>query len=277
MRAWQICTNTHSQRDTTANMDMDWAYTASGLAVGFVVGLTGVGGGALMTPLLTLGFGVSAAVAVGTDLLYAAVTKAGGAWVHGRQGSVDWRIAGWLALGSVPAAAATVLLLAQLALPPQRLSSLIGTALGAVLVATAAAMLLKEQLWLWAQARRPPPASGNPTAATVVTGVVVGALVTLTSVGAGALVASALLFLYPRMAPTRLVGTDIAHAVPLAAVAGLGHGGLGTVDLALLGSLLLGSLPGIALGSLAAHRVPHRLLRPALAGMLGVVGAKLIL
>jgi hypothetical protein len=258
-------------------MDMDWAYTASGLAVGFVVGLTGVGGGALMTPLLTLGFGVSAAVAVGTDLLYAAITKAGGAWVHGRQGSVDWRIAGTLALGSVPAAAATVLLLGQLALPPQRLSSLTGTVLGVALVATAAAMLLKERLRLWAQARGSRAASGSPAAATVVTGVLVGALVTLTSVGAGALVASALFLLYPRMAPAHIVGTDIAHAVPLAAVAGLGHAGLGTVDFALLGSLLLGSLPGIALGSLAAHRVPQRLLRPALAGVLGVVGAKLML
>lgn len=256
---------------------MEPGYSIAGFAVGVVVGLTGVGGGALMTPLLTLGFGVNAAVAVGTDLLYAALTKAGGVWVHGRHGSVDWRIAGRLALGSLPAVGATLLLLEYLAPDPQRLSALINTMLGAALIGTAAAMLLKQRLRQWVQSRAPRPGNERPTVATVLTGAAVGALVTLTSVGAGALVAAALFLLYPRMAPAHIVGTDIAHAVPLAALAGLGHAGLGTVDYALLGNLLLGSLPGIALGSLAANRVPERLLRPVLAGMLGMVGGRLIL
>lgn len=256
---------------------MEPAYTVAGFAVGALVGITGVGGGALMTPLLMLGFGVSPAVAVGTDLLYAALTKTGGAWVHGRQGTVDWGIAGWLALGSLPAAGATVLLLEYLAPDPQRLSALINTMLGVALIGAAGAMLLKQRLRQWVQSRGPRPGGERPTVATVLTGAVVGALVTLTSVGAGALVAAALFMLYPRMAPARIVGTDIAHAVPLAALAGLGHAGLGTVDYTLLGSLLLGSLPGIALGSLAANRVPERLLRPVLAAMLGMVGGKLIL
>lgn len=256
---------------------MDPGYSIAGFAVGVVVGLTGVGGGALMTPLLTLGFGVNAAVAVGTDLVYAAITKAGGVWVHGRQGSVEWRIAGRLALGSLPAASATVLLLEYIAPDPQRLSALINTMLGAALIGTAAAMLLKQRLRQWLRSRAPRAGNERPTVATVLTGAAVGALVTLTSVGAGALVAAALFLLYPRMAPARIVGTDIAHAVPLAALAGLGHAALGTVDFTLLGSLLLGSLPGIALGSLAAHRVPERLLRPTLAAMLGMVGGKLIL
>ncbi len=259
---------------------MELMYTAAGLGVGFIVGLTGVGGGALMTPLLVLFFGIAPSVAVGTDLLYAAITKTGGVWVHGRRGSVAWKIAGLLALGSVPAALATIGLLKVFAVNTRHFESVVTTALGGALMLTALALLFKERLRNYA--RRNAPATQTDQdwkwldAATIATGAVLGVVVTVTSIGAGAMGAVALFFLYPRLSTVQIVGTDLAHAVPLTAVAGMGHFYLGTVDTALLLSLLLGSLPGIYLGSHLGTRVPEHVLRPALAGMLILIGGKLV-
>ncbi len=258
---------------------MDWLYTFSGFCVGFVVGVTGIGGGSLMTPLLVLAFGIAPATAVGTDLLYAALTKLGGSWAHSRNGTVHWRVVGLLALGSVPAAVSSMLLLTSLALDEARMKSLVTGVLSVALVLTAAALLLKPYLHRLAAGRNGSvyELSGRRlAAATVLTGAVLGALVTLSSVGAGALGVVALMFLYPRVPMAAIVGTDIAHAVPLTLVAGAGHAVLGTVNFSLLGSLLLGSLPGIWLGSHAGVRIPERVLRLALASMLLLVGGRLL-
>ncbi|OIR13895.1 sulfite exporter TauE/SafE [mine drainage metagenome] len=259
---------------------MDGLYTVSGFLVGLIVGVTGVGGGSLMTPLLVLLFGVAPATAVGTDLLYASLTKALGGWVHGRNGTVDWKVVGLLSLGSLPAALLTVILLKLLALDEKSLRGLVTGVLSIALLLTAAALLLKDRIKRIAlrsdgtvyelHHRRLP-------AATVVTGFIVGALVTVSSIGAGVLGTVALLFLYPRMGTARVVGTDIAHAVPLTAIAGLGHMALGTVDFVLLGSLLLGSLPGIYIGSHLSAKVPEKVLRPILATMLLLIGTRLVL
>lgn len=259
---------------------MDWMHTAAGLGVGFIVGLTGVGGGALMTPLLVLIFGVAPAVAVGTDLLYAAITKLGGVWVHGRRGSVDWKIAGLLALGSLPAALTTIVLLKVFAVNTRHFEAVITGTLGGALILTALALLFKERLRNFTRRKGPAIKPGRDGkrlgAATIATGAALGVLVTISSIGAGALGAVALFFLYPRLSTVQIVGTDLAHAVPLAAIAGLGHFYLGTVDAALLLSLLLGSLPGIYLGSHLGIRVPERVLRPVLAGMLILIGGRLV-
>ena len=259
---------------------MDWLYTFSGFLVGLIVGVTGVGGGSLMTPLLVLFFGISPATAVGTDLLYASLTKALGGWVHSRNGTVDWKIVGLLGLGSLPAALLTIALLKLLALDEAALKGVITSVLSVALLLTAAALLLKDQIkkialrddgTVYELHHR------HLTAATIITGAVVGVLVTISSIGAGVLGTVALLFLYPRMPAVKVVGTDIAHAVPLTAVAGLGHMALGTVDLVLLVSLLLGSLPGIYIGSHLSAKVPEKILRPILAVMLLIIGTRLVL
>lgn len=255
---------------------MDAALSLAGFTVGTVVGLTGVGGGALMTPLLVLLFGVPAATAVGTDLLYAAATKTAGSAVHGANGTVDWCVAGRLALGSLPAAVITLLVLTRFDLHSAEVSRLISAVLGLALLLTAAALLLRHRLlqlagtgqvgaWL----------AGHRRGATLATGAVLGVLVSISSVGAGALGVTALLFLYPQLTPVRIVGTDIAHAVPLTLVAGIGHWWLGSVDWALLASLLLGSLPGIWIGSRLALKLPEALLRPVLATLLILIGGRL--
>ncbi|MDO8311901.1 MAG: sulfite exporter TauE/SafE family protein [Sideroxyarcus sp.] len=258
---------------------MDWLYTISGFAVGLIVGVTGVGGGSLMTPLLVLFFGVSPATAVGTDLLYASLTKTVGGWVHGRRGTVDWKVVGLLALGSLPAAVVTIALLKVLALEEKTLRSLVTGVLSVALLATAAALLLKD--WIKKLARRQDGTVYELhhrylPAATIATGIVVGALVTISSIGAGVLGTVAILFLYPRMPAVKVVGTDIVHAVPLTALAGMGHMALGTVDFVLLGSLLLGSLPGIYIGSHLSAKVPEKVLRPLLASMLLIIGLKMV-
>lgn len=259
---------------------MDWLYTFSGFVVGFVVGVTGVGGGSLMTPLLVLVFGVSPATAVGTDLLYASLTKSLGGWVHGKRGSVDWKVVGLLGMGSLPAAVITIALLKYLELDEQTLRSLVTSVLSVALLLTATALLLKEQIRKIARRKDGTVYELHHRylpAATIMTGVVVGVLVTISSVGAGVLGTVALLFLYPRMSAVKVVGTDIVHAVPLTAVAGMGHLALGTVDFVLLGALLLGSLPGIYIGSHLSAKVPEKVLRPLLATMLLIIGAKMAL
>ena len=259
---------------------MDWLYTISGFLVGLIVGVTGVGGGSLMTPLLVLFFGVSPATAVGTDLLYASITKALGGWVHGRNGTVEWKIVGLLSLGSLPAALLTILTFKLLGLDEKTLTGLVTGVLSVALVLTAAALLFKDRIQKLARREDGTVAELHQRhlpAATIATGAVVGVLVTISSIGAGVLGTVALLFLYPRLTTVKVVGTDIAHAVPLTAVAGLGHMTLGTVDFVLLGSLLLGSLPGIYIGSHLSAKVPEKVLRPILAVMLLLIGTRLVL
>lgn len=257
---------------------MDFAYTVAGFSVGAIVGLTGVGGGSLMTPLLVLLFGIPASVAVGTDLLYAAVTKAGGTLAHGLKGTVDWTVTRRLASGSIPASALTLLVIGHFA--PDGIdgaTGLIKVALGIALVLTAVAIIFRQKIQAYALKRSAGRENPRRTAIlTVTTGAVLGVLVSISSVGAGALGVAALFFLYPTLPTLRIIGSDIAHAVPLTLVAGIGHWFLGSVDWALLGSLLIGSLPGIWLGSHISTRVPDRVLRPILATMLVLVGSKLI-
>lgn len=257
---------------------MDFIYTVSGFLVGLIVGVTGVGGGSLMTPLLVLFFGISPATAVGTDLLYAAITKSVGGWVHSKNGTVQWGIVGLLSLGSLPAALFTIALFKYLGLDEQSLKGLITGVLSVALLLTAAALLFKDRILKLAQQDEGTVSllhHRHLKGATIATGVVVGVLVTISSIGAGVLGTVALLFLYPRLTTAKVVGTDIAHAVPLTAIAGLGHFALGTVDLVLLGSLLLGSLPGIWVGSHLSARVPEKVLRPLLATMLFAIGLRM--
>jgi len=257
---------------------MDLKYSIAGFAVGAIVGLTGVGGGSLMTPLLVLLFGIHPSVAVGTDLLYASITKGAGTIAHNLKGTVDWSITGRLAAGSLPAAVLTLVILAKWF--PGGIggaANVISVALGVALLLTAVALVLRKKIQSWSLLHKGGERDPRLTAIlTVVTGAVLGVLVSISSVGAGALGVTALFFLYPRLPAVRIVGSDIAHAVPLTLVAGIGHWLLGSVDWMLLGSLLIGSLPGIWLGSHVSAKVPERFLRPALACMLVLVGTKLI-
>lgn len=254
-----------------------FGFTIAGLVVGFIVGMTGVGGGSLMTPIL-LWFGINPATAVGTDLLYAAITKASGVWVHGRNKNIDWKITGWLSLSSVPAAALTLWFLSTLHTDTSALNAIIKQGLAVVLILTALAILFKSRLQAFASKHAGDHyhlSDRTLNILTVITGVVLGVMVTLTSIGAGALGTVALFLLYPFLVTRRLVGTEIAHAVPLTLVAGLGHAGMGNMDWSLLGYLLLGSLPGIYLGSHLTGRISDRVLRPCLATMLLLIGYKL--
>jgi len=252
-------------------------YAVSGLLVGLLVGVTGVGGGSLMTPLLVLMFGFHPSTAVGTDLLYASATKGVGALVHSSNKTVDWTIAGRMALGSVPAAIVTVALLYILHLHGDAASKLISTVLGFALVLTALTLLFRKQIFEFVARRSTPPSPGATAILTVVLGAALGVLITLSSVGAGAIGVTILVFLYPKAPLARIVGSDIAHAVPLTLIAGAGHFALGAVNLPLLGSLLVGSIPGIIIGSQLTARIPERALRLVLAGTLALVGAKLVL
>ena len=229
-----------------------------------------------MTPILVLAFGFHPATAVGTDLLYASATKTVGTTVHGWRGSVDWSVVGRLAAGSLPAALLTLLALGHAGERSAATEHVITVVLGSVLVVTAVATFFRQRLVAWLTARLGRAEGGRRTALTVALGVVLGALVSLTSVGAGALGMTALLILYPQLPLSRLVGSDIAHAVPLTLVAGIGHWALGSVDGALLVSLLIGSIPGIIVGSLIATRVREGVLTPILAMTLAVVGIKLL-
>ncbi len=255
---------------------MELGYALSGLLVGFIVGLTGVGGGSLMTPMLIF-FGVPPATAVGTDLLYASFTKATGVWVHARRGNVEWKLVGWLAAGSIPAALVALVALHTIGVDSQRVGGLITGSLGIALILTALAILFKERLQgLGRHGAGKQWRERHIVQVTIATGVVIGGFVALSSVGAGAIGVAALFWLFPLLPASRIVGSDIAHAVPLTAVAGLGHFYMGNVDWHLLGNLLIGSLPGIYLGSQLSGRIAERWLRPALAIMLVLVGGKLI-
>lgn len=256
--------------------DLNPLYSIAGVLVGLLVGVTGVGGGSLMTPLLVLAFGFHPATAVGTDLLYASATKAVGTAVHGAGGTVDWKLVRRMAFGSVPATIVTLLLLSQAGVHSKESDKIIAATLGIALLATALAILFRAQILAYFVDRFPPRPERQVVAFTVLLGAVLGVLVSLSSVGAGALGMTVLLVLYPKLPTHRLVGSDIAHAVPLTLIAGTGHWLMGSVDFVLLASLLLGSIPGIIAGSLLARRVPDALLRPILAGTLAIVGGKLV-
>lgn len=259
-------------------MDIQYPYALAGLFVGFVVGLTGVGGGSLMTPIL-LQFGISPASAVGTDLLYAAITKAGGVHVHHKKRNIDWRITVMLSLGSVPAAVLTLWFLHSSGLDTATINKVIKTSLGWAMLFTAIAILFKQKIMDYSQNKDAWLTRMNPKEqdiATVITGLLLGVIVTLTSIGAGALGTVVLFLLFPLLPTVRLVGTEIAHAVPLTLVAGLGHASFGHVDWSLLVNLLIGSLPGIYIGSHLANRASDKYLRPALAAMMIYAGTKLI-
>lgn len=258
---------------------LDLAYTAAGAFVAFLVGLTGVGGGSLMAPILIF-VGVHPTVAVGTDLWFAAITKAVGGAVHHRIGTIDWLVVRRLALGSIPAAIVTLIWL-YTANAGRLESDLLLKLLGIALLLSAAMMVVKPRIQpALEHLRMRQEAAGGFPRQTVFTGIgaaMVGALVTLTSIGAGALVAVLLTVLYPLRLDTKaIVGTDIVHAVPLALVAALGHSVLGNVDLWLLASLLVGSIPGIVVGSLVAGKVNENWVRTALAAMLAVAAIKML-
>jgi hypothetical protein len=254
---------------------IDPLYVASGFGVGVLVGMTGVGGGSLMTPLLILLFGIHPSTAVGTDLLYAAATKTGGSLVHGWSRSIHWPAVIRLACGSIPASILTLLVMWQLELNGASQRSLVNLVLCFALILTATSLIFRKSILDRYRTRMEQVDDKTISIATVVTGVVLGVLVSISSVGAGAVGVSVLLLLYPRLPMARIVGSDIAHAVPLTLVAGAGHWFLGAVDWHLMGVLLLGSLPGIVIGSFAAVRVPQAVLRVVLASILIVVAGNI--
>lgn len=254
-------------------------YSLAGLVVGLAVGATGVGGGSLMTPILILGFGVPPAVAVGTDLLYASISKAFAVTLHGRNGSVDWKIVGWLSLGSVPAALLTLLWMRHFG-AGDGLDQIIKVTLSIAIVLTAMGTLFRRQLLSFAEHERFDWVrrihERGQHVFTIVSGVLIGALVTISSVGAGVIGMMVLLLIYPRHAAIKLVGSDLAHAVVITGIAGLGHAALGTVNYSMLGYLLLGAIPGIWFGTRIGFRLPDAKLRPVIAGVLLFVGAGML-
>ncbi|MTV31123.1 TSUP family transporter [Rhodoblastus acidophilus] len=256
---------------------VEWPFVFSGLVVGGVVGLTGVGGGALMTPLLVLAFGIHPATAVGTDLLYAGLTKIAGSTVHGVNKAIDWKVVFRLAAGSAPAALLTLFGLSHLGFKSGQAGSAITFALGIALLLTSVSLLFRP----WLVARMAPKFDALSDRAigalTVTLGAALGVLVTISSVGAGAIGVTVLLMLYPRMPTLRIIASDIVHAVPLTLIAGAGHWAMGSVDWRMLASLLVGSIPGIMIASAYAAKAPDKLLRGLLAGVLVLVGAKLAL
>ncbi len=252
-------------------------YIAAGAAVGFAIGLTGVGGGSLMTPLLLM-FGYPAPIAIGTDLLYAAVTKAGGAVSHHQRANVDWRVMGFLAAGSIPVSIALHLFFLDRSFQQlPAFEALLTQSLGIMLIVTALILIFPAKLRRNAIALR--PALGmhlvhnNRGIVTWIMGLLLGVCVTLSSVGAGAFGAAILLIIYPQTPAAKIIGTDIAHAVPLTFIAGLGYLFSGYVDLLLLLSLLVGSLPAITLGSRLSSNVPEIFLQRLLTCLLFGLGA----
>ncbi|MFC0206272.1 sulfite exporter TauE/SafE family protein [Novosphingobium soli] len=256
---------------------IDVFHAVAGLLVGALVGLTGVGGGSLMTPLLVLLFGVSAKTAVGTDLLFAAITKIAGSAMHGSRETVEWGIVKRMAIGSVPAALLTLLALASFGTPGPQTEHLVLLSLAVLLALTSLAVIGRK--WLFRHAHdfdavRSPRAVLWSTAGL---GAFIGVAVSISSVGAGAIGVTVLLVLYPGRPVVRIVGSDIAHAVPLALIAGMGHWVMGDVDGVLLTNLLIGSIPGVVLGSYLSSHAPERVLQPLLAAVLAISSWQLFL
>ena len=249
-------------------------FISAGAIVGLAVGLTGVGGGSLMTPFLIL-FGIPYNVAIGTDLLYAAVTKAGGMVTHARQKTIEWRIMGLLALGSIPASLLTTHFLSRVFTDSSDYQSILTLSLGVMLVLTSIVIIFRGRLSTDAPKETLKPKKYSDIIV-LFAGIFLGVFVTLSSVGAGAFGAAVLMLLYPYLKTIKIIGTDIAHAVPLTLIAGLGHFVLGNVDLILLGSLLIGSLPAIHFGTKLAKRMPSDLLQTLIALILLGLGTKFI-
>lgn len=251
-------------------------YILAGAGVGFAVGITGVGGGSLMTPLLLL-FGFPAHIAVGTDLLYAAITKSGGVLAHKNKGTIHWKIVFTLGIGSITASLLTIFLLKHFFTSPEDYTKILTSSLGAMLIATALVLIFRRQIQ---QAHdtgsevTPSFINRHKAGLTLTMGFFLGIFVTLSSVGAGAFGAALLMVLYPRIPSIQVIGTDLAHAVPLTLVAGIGHLALGHVDFALLAALITGSLPAIYLGTKLAIRIPDQVLQPILACTLLGLGIK---
>ncbi|MBI2724992.1 MAG: sulfite exporter TauE/SafE family protein [Polaromonas sp.] len=259
----------------------EFAFVFAGFAVGLVVGLTGVGGGSLMTPILIFFFGIKPHLAIGTDLLFAAATKFGGTVSLARSRVVDWRIVGQVAAGSIPATLLTLYILNRVGPANPATQAVMTTTLGIALILTAGATLYKALRGKAAPTSIAPELLDQATRARhwalpIAFGAVIGTLVTLTSVGAGAIGVIVLMLLYPALPLPRIVAADIAHAVPLTLVAGLGHASIGSVDWPLLLKLLAGSLPGIWLGTFLMHKTPDRVIRSLLSMLLAYAGAKLI-
>lgn len=256
---------------------MDLTYIISGFAVGLLVGMTGVGGGSLMTPLLTLLFGVPPAVAVGTDLAFASITKTAGTFTHRLRGTVRWDIVKLLCYGALPAAVLTTLALKHFGTVDKEIGQIIRYSIAGSVMLTVVALIFKGKMLAWLNKHPERQLQGKPLAtATVVSGAVLGVLVTVSSIGAGAIGATLLVMMYPRLSAAEVAGTDIAYAVPLTAIAAFGHWWLGSIDWMLLGMLLIGSVPGITIGSWMARAVPEKFLRVLLAMTLTGVAAKLI-
>lgn len=256
---------------------MTLSYVISGFAVGMLVGLTGVGGGSLMTPLLTLMFGVSPTVAVGTDLAFASATKTAGTFAHRFRGTVHWDIVRRLCYGALPAAIIAAVALKYFGALDKEIGQIIRYSIAGSVLLTVVALLFRSRMQAWVIAHPEKQLQGaRLTAVTIMVGAVLGALVTISSIGAGAIGATILVLLYPRLSPAEIAGTDIAYAVPLTAIAAFGHWWLGSINWELLMALLLGSVPGITIGSLAAKAVPEKILRALLATTLTGVAAKLV-
>lgn len=260
---------------------MDFSFTIAGFLVGFIIGMTGVGGGSLMTPILVLVFGIKPAIAVGTDLLYAAITKSGGVFIHHKHGNIQWKVVFLLSSGSIPASIISIFIIKRLDAAGIDYENIIMATLSIALILTALFLVTHEYLQkissresftaikvLHRKLRKP---------VTVFAGVLIGVLVTLSSVGAGVIGAAFLFFLYPQYKAIQVVATDLAHAIPITAIAGLGHAHIGTVDFMLLGNLVIGSLPGIYLGSHFGNFLPEKFMRPVLASMLFIIGIRLVL
>jgi uncharacterized membrane protein YfcA len=249
----------------------------TGFGVGILVGLTGVGGGSLMTPLLALLFGVSPTVAVGTDLAFASVTKVAGTLAHRYRGTVHWNIVRLLCCGAIPAAIIATLALKHFGALDQSIAQVIRYSIACSVLLTVVALLFRGKMQGWIVRHPEKQLQGTPLAiATILAGFILGTLVTVSSIGAGAIGATLLVLLYPRLAPAEIAGTDIAYAVPLTAIAAAGHWWLGSLDWVLMITLLIGSVPGITLGSLAARAIPEKFLRGLLALTLTSVAYKLI-
>ena len=261
-------------------MAFNWMNSVAGFGVGLLVGLTGVGGGSLMTPIMILLFGIAPSIAVGTDMWFAAITKIVGGWVHGKKGTIDWQILRRMFYGSLPAAVLTLYWL-RVSGPDHSRDRLMFKTLGATLILTSIAAMFRHRIHAFGvrmRGNRPMEFKIVQPAITVLAGAILGFLVTFTSIGAGALGAVMLLYLYPRrLTASSLVGTDIVHAIPLTILAGAGHAFLGNVNYVLLGNLLLGSVPGIVLGALASTYAPDKIVRSAISVMLAVIGVKMVL
>jgi len=260
---------------------MDFLFTIAGFLVGFIIGMTGVGGGSLMTPILVLGFSIPPVIAVGTDLLYAAITKSVGVFAHHKHDNIKWKVVGLLSMGSIPASICSIFAIKLINNAGVNYDRLILSSLSFAMILTAIFLIFRSQWYKLSKNEHfifvKILHKKYTNLFTIFAGILIGTLVTFSSVGAGVIGAAFLFFLYPRFKTIEVVATDLAHAIPITAIAGIGHANLGTIDYILLLSLIIGSLPGIYLGSQVGNLIPDEIMRRILAGMLLIIGILLIL